>query len=61
VARFRLSLGELSALAPGQVLDTGQPVGQHAVLRAAGRPVAEGELVEVEGAIGLRIRTLGDA
>jgi type III secretion protein Q len=58
VARFNLSLGELSALAPGEVLSTGRAIGEHVALSIAGRVIARGELVEVDGEIGMRVLEL---
>ena len=58
LASFQLSLAELQALAVGEVLATGQPLGQHATLRVGERPIAEGELVQVDGQIGVRITRL---
>jgi type III secretion system YscQ/HrcQ family protein len=55
LARFSLPLAEVASLAPGEVLRTGQLVGSRAVLRAGERVVASGELVEVEGELGLRV------
>jgi type III secretion system YscQ/HrcQ family protein len=61
LARFQLTLGELQRVAPGDVLVTGRRLGQAVTLRAAGRPFAEGELVNVEGEVGVRItRVLAD-
>ncbi len=53
-----LNAGEVAALRPGDVIETGQRVGQPVVLRVAGRAVARGDLVEVEGELGVRIREL---
>jgi len=58
VARFNLPLGELSALAPGEVLGTGRAIGEHVALSIAGRVVARGELVEIDGEIGMRVLEL---
>jgi type III secretion system YscQ/HrcQ family protein len=58
LARFTLPLGELAALRPGDVLDTGRSAGSHVTLTAAGRVVALGELVEVDGDVGLRVLEL---
>ena len=58
IARFRLTLGELERVQPGDVLTTGRRIGEYVTLRAAGLPVAEGELVDVEGEIGVRITRL---
>ena len=55
VARFSLSLGELQRLRKGDVLVSGRPIGERVVLRVADRPFAEGELVDVDGEIGVRL------
>lgn len=55
VARFSLPLGDLTALRPGEILRSGTNVGSHVVLRAGRRSVAEGELVDVDGEVGIRI------
>lgn len=61
LARFQLTLGELQRVAPGDVLLTGRRIGHAVTLRTAGRAFAEGELVSVEGEIGVRItRVLAD-
>lgn len=58
LARFTLPLSELASLQPGDVLDTGRAVGTHVTLTAGGRAVALGELVEIEGDVGLRVLEL---
>jgi type III secretion system YscQ/HrcQ family protein len=55
IARFTLTLGELSALRPGEVLSTGRRIGERVALTIAGRVVAHGELVDVEGDVGMRV------
>ncbi len=60
IARFRVRLDELERLAPGDVLVTGRRIGERVTLRAAGVAVAEGELVDVEGELGIRILRLLD-
>jgi type III secretion system YscQ/HrcQ family protein len=55
IARFQLQLGELEKVAPGDVLATGRRIGETVTLRAANQPFAEGELVDVEGELGVRI------
>lgn len=55
LARFELPLAELAGLAPGEVLATGRALGERVLLRAGERVVAVGELVEVEGEIGVRV------
>jgi flagellar motor switch/type III secretory pathway protein FliN len=61
----RVELGEVSLSAqqwarvtPGSILTTGHPVGQQVILRVADVEVARGELVNVEGELGVRIQSL---
>lgn len=58
VARFTLAVEELAALRPGEVVTTSQRVGDRVSLRAGQQVVAEGELVDVDGEIGIRILSL---
>jgi type III secretion system YscQ/HrcQ family protein len=58
LANFTLTLAELSALKPGEVLSTGRAIGEHALLEASGHAIARGELCEIEGEIGLRVLEL---
>jgi type III secretion protein Q len=58
LARFTLRLDELSALRRGEVLSTGRAIGERVLLSAGGRAVAHGELVDVDGEIGVRIADL---
>lgn len=58
----RLELGALemsasrwAALRPGDVVQSGRRIEEPVILRAAGREIARGELVDVEGEIGVRI------
>lgn len=55
VGRLRLSGKELLELEPGAVLPLGRPTGATVDLTCAGRSVARGELVDVEGEIGVRL------
>jgi type III secretion system YscQ/HrcQ family protein len=55
IARFQLRLQELEAIGPGDVLATGRRIGESVTLRAANQVFAEGELVDVEGELGVRI------
>ena len=48
-------LGRLHDLAPGYVFDLREPVDGHVEVRANGRPIARGELVEIAGRVGVRI------
>jgi type III secretion protein Q len=59
LARFSLTLGELQRSAPGDVLVTGRRIGEQVTLRVGGRALAQGELVDVEGEIGVRLLSLG--
>ena len=58
LARIDLSLSELAALRPGEVLATGRAIGEHVVLRAGERVIARGELVDIEGEVGVRVLEL---
>lgn len=58
VARIRMRLEEISALQPGEVLRTGRRLGSTALIRAGEAPIAWGELVDVEGELGVRIERL---
>lgn len=58
LARFEMPLGELAALRPGEVLSTGRAIGERVILRAGERLIAQGELVDVEGEIGVRLLSL---
>jgi flagellar motor switch/type III secretory pathway protein FliN len=55
LARFTLRLHELSALRAGEVLNTGKAIGESVSISAAGKLVAHGELVDIEGQVGVRI------
>jgi type III secretion system YscQ/HrcQ family protein len=50
--------GEWAKLRPGDVIETGQRVAEPVVLRIAGHAVARGELVDVDGELGVRITEL---
>jgi flagellar motor switch/type III secretory pathway protein FliN len=49
---------EWARLRAGDVIETGRRIAEPVVLRIGGRAVARGELVEVEGELGVRIREL---
>jgi flagellar motor switch/type III secretory pathway protein FliN len=49
---------EWSELGPGDVIETGQRIAEPVVLRIAGREVGRGELVNVDGQVGVRIQKL---
>ena len=60
IARFHMPLAELAALRPGEVVRAGVPLDARVVLRAGDSAVAEGELVDVEGEVGIRLLKLAD-
>jgi flagellar motor switch protein FliN/FliY len=49
-----------SELEPGDVIETGCRIAEPVVLRVGGREVARGELVSIEGELGVRIRKLAE-
>ena len=55
IGMVQLPAREWAKLSTGDVLTLGKRIGEHVVLRVAGEEVARGELVEVEGEIGVRI------
>lgn len=58
VGALSMSAREWAALAPGDVIESGRRIAEPVVLRVAGREVARGELVNLEGELGVRIREL---
>jgi len=58
VARLTLTLGELWRLEPGSALPLPAPRDGRVVLRLDDRPVARGQLVDIEGALGVRIESV---
>jgi type III secretion system YscQ/HrcQ family protein len=60
VARVTVTFGELARLEPGAVLALDARRDGAVVLRAGERAIARGQLVEVEGALGVRVLELGD-
>lgn len=50
-----IPFGELSRIAPGYVIDLKRAVHGHVEVRANGRAIGTGELVEVDGRAGVRI------
>jgi flagellar motor switch/type III secretory pathway protein FliN len=58
IGAISLTVREWAALNPGDVLQLGRRIGDPVVLRIAGREVARGDLVNVEGEVGVRIREL---
>lgn len=50
-----VSFGELSSIGDGHVFDLRQAAQRHVEIRANGQTIGHGELVEVEGRVGVRI------
>ena len=63
IGEARMAAREWAALGKGDVITLGKRVGEAVLLRVAGVPVARGELVSVEGEVGVRIAEIlvGDA
>jgi type III secretion system YscQ/HrcQ family protein len=55
IGEARMAAREWASLGPGDVVTLGRRVGELVVLRVGGVPVARGELVNVEGEVGVRI------
>lgn len=60
IARFTMPLEELAALRVGEVVLAGRSIGERVSLRAGDRTIATGELVDVDGEVGIRLLALGD-
>lgn len=58
VGSVTLTARDWASLRPGDVLETGLRLSEPAVLRVAGREVARGELVDIEGELGVRIHEI---
>ncbi|HEU4578583.1 MAG TPA: FliM/FliN family flagellar motor switch protein [Polyangiaceae bacterium] len=58
---IEMSAAEWAALRPGDVLASGCRVEEGVSLRTGGREIARGELVEIDGEIGVRITRVGCA
>ena len=50
-----VALRDLSQIAAGHVFDLGRPVDRHVEVRANGRRIGIGELVEIDGRVGVRM------
>lgn len=59
IARRRMTLGELLSVSIGDVVELGAPVNGAVSLLIDGSPFARGELVDVDGALGVRVVALG--
>jgi flagellar motor switch/type III secretory pathway protein FliN len=58
VGSVTLTARDWASLRPGDVLETGLRLSAPAVLRVAGREVARGELVNIDGELGVRIHEI---
>lgn len=58
LARIQLPLEALRSLREGEVLRTGTPLASNVSLRLGTRIIASGELVEIDGEVGVRITRL---
>jgi type III secretion system YscQ/HrcQ family protein len=58
LGKVSLTAAELLRLAPGAVIELREPLGGEVEVLAGGSPFAKGELVTVDGALGVRITTL---
>jgi type III secretion protein Q len=58
LGRVELTAGAVARLAPGAVISLDRPVGAEVQLRAGRRAIGRGELVEVDGALGVRLTAL---
>lgn len=56
----RLSLRQLGELAIGQIVPLGRPLAGPYEVRAAGRMVGHGELVDIDGELGVRMVSIAD-
>ena len=55
LARSAATVAEIAAWRPGEVIEFPSPLGAPVVVRGGGRAVARGELVDVEGNVGVRV------
>ena len=55
LGRFRLSLQDVGQLMPGQLVQTGLTLGAEVTVKAGDKAVAFGELVNVDGELGIKI------
>jgi flagellar motor switch/type III secretory pathway protein FliN len=55
VGALEMTAAEWAALRPGDVVQSGRRLEDPVILRAGGREIARGELVDIEGEVGVRI------
>jgi flagellar motor switch/type III secretory pathway protein FliN len=58
---LEMSAAEWAALRPGDVVQSGRRLEDAVILRAAGREIARGELVDIDGEIGVRLTRVGSS
>jgi flagellar motor switch/type III secretory pathway protein FliN len=58
IAHAERTVGEVASWRPGAVLEFSTPLGEPCLVRAGGRTVARGELVDVDGRVGVRVTEL---
>jgi flagellar motor switch/type III secretory pathway protein FliN len=58
IGTVTLSAREWAGIRPGDVISAGQRIAEPAILRVGGREVARGELVNVDGELGVRIQRI---
>jgi flagellar motor switch/type III secretory pathway protein FliN len=58
---LEMTAAEWAELRPGDVVQCGRRIEEPVVLRAGGREIARGELVDIEGELGVRITAVGTA
>jgi flagellar motor switch/type III secretory pathway protein FliN len=58
---LEMSAAEWAGLRPGDVVQCGRRIEEPVVLRAGGREIARGELVDIEGELGVRITAVATA
>lgn len=61
LGEISLTLAELRALQPGQAIRLGHPLASAVRVRANGTLIGEGELVEIDGHLGVALRRLAPA
>ena len=58
LGQVQMALADVARLRPGQVIDCGRPVGSPVELVVRGAPVGSGELVCLDGKLGVRILSM---
>jgi flagellar motor switch/type III secretory pathway protein FliN len=58
---LEMSAAEWAALCPGDVVECGRRIDEPVVLRVGGREIARGELVDIDGEVGVRITSVGSS